>query len=117
MKCSRSPFYEHSNTHAGCKFEIDGTEVRKAHVKLGRPLVPRFFWPHLEATNDNTREDYFRRLIFTFIPWRDEDKLKEDERMNVEYATYEERWYAFTKELETGDDEEKTALQDIRGVM
>lgn len=43
--------------------------------------------------------------------------MKEDERMNVEYATYEERWYAFTKELETGDDEEKTALQDIRGVM
>uniref|UniRef100_A0A914YCJ2 Uncharacterized protein n=1 Tax=Panagrolaimus superbus TaxID=310955 RepID=A0A914YCJ2_9BILA len=58
-----------------------------------KALVPRLYWPKLEANNEEAREDYYRRLIFLFVPWRNEAELKGT------FDNFEERWNIFMKDL------------------
>ncbi|CAD6200254.1 unnamed protein product, partial [Caenorhabditis auriculariae] len=86
-----SPFYDHSYLKNGQALPL--TSVTNRCFRKRKALVPRLFWPHLEANNEASREDYYRRLCVAFIPWRREEDLKANE------ATYEERWKTWLADL------------------
>ena len=69
VKCPKSPFYCYPRMSSKKEFPVQG-ERSKKHRKLKKPLAPRVYWPNLEASNEESREDYFRRLCMMFIPWR-----------------------------------------------
>jgi hypothetical protein len=60
---------------------------------IGRkPVVLRTYWPDIEETPEK-REDYFRRLLMLFLPWRGDNEL------NNEGATFEATFTACKEQL------------------
>ena len=66
--CPYSPFFDFAQFPPSEEFDIFNTG--KAHRRLNKPIALRLYFPNLEPGNEEAREDYFRRLILMFIPWR-----------------------------------------------
>jgi hypothetical protein len=54
-------------------------------------MVPKLFWPSFSPGNATEREDYHRRLLMLFKPWRNEI---EDLKLIIE-DDYETNWTEF----------------------
>ncbi|CAI2355504.1 unnamed protein product [Caenorhabditis sp. 36 PRJEB53466] len=88
-----SPFYCHPEIKAGDKIPIPQCRLkfmRKVKQKLGRFHMTPMGKPGSERT-----DEYFRRLVIVFVPWRVEDVILN--RYGVD--TYEKVWQKYLKEL------------------
>ena len=84
-----SPFYDQRKIRKNKLFPIQTENIKIK--KRGRQKVPKLFWPSFSPGNATEREDYHRRLLMLFKPWRNESadlKLKIDE-------DYETNWSEF----------------------
>jgi hypothetical protein len=84
-----SPFYDQRKIKKNKLFTIQTENIKIK--KRGRQMVPKLFWPSFSPGNVNEREDYYRRLLMLFKPWRNETedlKLKKNE-------DYETNWLDF----------------------
>lgn len=68
IDCKKSPFYCFPAITTRQLFAV--TDTNTSHRKRKKPLIPRLYWPRLEIGNEESREDYYRRLCYLFIPWR-----------------------------------------------
>lgn len=84
---------------------------KAAFLKKCRCLIPRLFWPKLEAENEARREDFYRRLCLLFIPWRNEDQLKEP------FDYYEEKWNQYALNLANQSEDAYNDLDCIMYVL
>lgn len=67
--------------------------------------MPRIFWPSFDASSVKSREDYFRRLIMLFVPWRNENTLMEN------FDCYEEKWMNYFSNIKITNPD---AYEDIQ---
>uniref|UniRef100_A0AC35TQ10 ATP-dependent DNA helicase n=1 Tax=Rhabditophanes sp. KR3021 TaxID=114890 RepID=A0AC35TQ10_9BILA len=91
----RSPTYEYDRKEVHV-LKFKSKENDKTITKYMKPVKPnilRFYWP--VAANDNIAEmeDEYGRMCRTFIPWRNEEAIKEPTK------TYKERWDHYFAEM------------------
>lgn len=88
---SKSLFYCHEKVKTGQTFDVN-QKPQQRFVKR-RPNVLWLFWPSFDVSSLESREDYYRRLIMLFKPWRKEENIK------IDFKTNEEAWVNFNKNL------------------
>ena len=56
-------------------------------------MVPRLYWPTIDTGNNDSIEDFFRRLVYIFIPWRNEEDLL------TSNTCFEDKWNEYYAKL------------------
>lgn len=69
--------------------------------------MPRLFWPYFDESDNLSVEDFYRRALMLFKPWRSESELKQPDQ------THEQAFDEFFNATNF----EKEALDDIKMFM
>lgn len=105
--CPMSPFYDHCHMNKTNKMSLIFSKPYLKNVQLvkrGRQCVPVLYWPRIDLLKQsyfrpkpddvnekqNSTEDFYRRLLMLFKPYRKENSFK-----SCFDATYENAWENF----------------------
>jgi hypothetical protein len=89
----KSPFYDHKKIDSNTIFNLSGKNEGK-FKKRTRQMIPDLYWSYFKPGDAIGREDFYRRLLMLFKPWRDESKFKD------ENANYEETWNNYLQSID-----------------
>lgn len=96
-----SPFFDHRDIAPGQTFKLLKSEKRM--VKLPRQLIPGVYLKFTPG-DEKSREDYYRRCVMLFKPWRIEKKVKNP----LFFAKWEQLWRHWF------DKQSKETRKDVR---